>query len=39
VPPVVLPLLLPAATLACLQGEAVARWVALFEARGPPAAR
>ena len=39
VPPGVLPLLLPAAPLACLQGEAVARWVALFEARGPPAAR
>jgi hypothetical protein len=39
VPLVVLPMLLPAATFAFLQGEAVARWVSLFEARGPPAIR
>ncbi len=36
VPLVVLPMLLPAATFAFLEGEAIARWVALFEARGPP---
>jgi hypothetical protein len=39
VPLVVLPVLLPAATFAWLQGEALARWVALFDARGPPPAR
>jgi hypothetical protein len=39
VPLVVLPMLLPAATFAFLEGEAVARWVSLFEARGPPAIR
>ncbi|MFM9926651.1 hypothetical protein VLK31_26950 [Variovorax sp. H27-G14] len=39
VPLVVLPMLLPAATFAFLEGEAVARWVALFEARGPPSIR
>ncbi|MFM9926649.1 hypothetical protein VLK31_26940 [Variovorax sp. H27-G14] len=39
VPLVVLPMLLPAATFAFLEGEAIARWVALFDARGPPSAR
>ena len=39
VPLVVLPMLLPAATFAFLEGEAVARWVSLFEARGPPPVR
>ncbi|SCX60130.1 hypothetical protein [Variovorax sp. EL159] len=39
VPLVVLPILLPTATFAYLQGEAIARWVALFDARGPPSTR
>jgi len=39
VPMVVLPVLLPSATFAYLQGEALARWVALFDARGPPSTR
>lgn len=39
VPVVVLPVLPPAASFAVLQGEALARWVALFDARGPPPAR
>ena len=39
VPLVILPLLLPATTFAWLEGEALARWVALFDARGPPSAR
>jgi len=39
VPMVVLPVLLPSATFAYLQGEAIARWVALFDARGPPSTR
>ena len=39
VPLVVLPMLLPAATFAYLKGEAIARWVALFDARGPPSTR
>jgi hypothetical protein len=39
VPPVVLPIVLPAATFAWLEGEALARWVALFDARGPPSTR
>jgi len=39
VPLVVLPMLLPSATFAYLQGEFVARWVALFDARGPPSTR
>lgn len=39
VPLVVLPMLLPSATFAYLQGEFVARWVALFDARGPPSSR
>ncbi|MDZ4360155.1 MAG: hypothetical protein U1B84_27705 [Variovorax sp.] len=39
VPLVVLPMLLPTATFAYLQGEAIARWVVLFDARGPPSTR
>ncbi|MGJ7564499.1 hypothetical protein ACSFBM_11630 [Variovorax sp. GB1R11] len=39
VPLVVLPMVLPSATFAYLQGEAVARWIVLFDARGPPPAR
>lgn len=39
VPLVVLPMLLPAATFAFLEGEVIARWVVLFEARGPPPIR
>jgi hypothetical protein len=39
VPTLVLPVLLPSATFAYLQGEAIARWVALFDARGPPSTR
>jgi hypothetical protein len=39
VPMVVLPVFLPSATFAYLQGEAIARWVALFDARGPPSTR
>ena len=39
VPLVVLPILLPAATFAWLDGEFLARWVALFDARGPPPSR
>ncbi|RST53478.1 hypothetical protein [Variovorax sp. DXTD-1] len=39
IPTVVLPVLLPSATFAYLQGEAIARWVALFDARGPPSTR
>nr|WP_311733695.1 hypothetical protein [Variovorax sp. BK613] len=39
VPLLVLPMLLPSATFAFLQGEALARWVALFDARGPPSTR
>ncbi|WP_093058246.1 MULTISPECIES: hypothetical protein [unclassified Variovorax] len=39
VPLVVLPMLLPSATFAFLQGEVIARWVALFDARGPPSTR
>jgi hypothetical protein len=39
VPALLLPVLLPAASFAYLEGEAIARWVALFEARGPPPAR
>jgi hypothetical protein len=35
----VLPVLPPSATFAYLEGEALARWVALFDARGPPFAR
>lgn len=39
VPLVLLPMLLPTATLAWLDGQFVARWVALFDARGPPLTR
>ncbi len=39
VPLLMLPMLLPSATFAFLQGEALARWVALFDARGPPSTR
>ena len=39
VPMMVLPVLMPSATFAYLQGEAIARWVALFDARGPPSTR
>ena len=39
VPMMALPVLLPSATFAYLQGEAIARWVALFDARGPPSTR
>jgi len=39
VPLVVLPMVLPSATFAYLQGEAVSRWIVLFDARGPPPAR
>jgi hypothetical protein len=39
VPLVVLPMVLPSATFAYLQGEAIARWIVLFDARGPPFAR
>lgn len=36
---VMLPALPPAAVMAFMQGEALRRWVLLFDARGPPAAR
>jgi len=39
VPLVVMPVVLPAATFAWLEGEALARWAALFDARGPPSTR
>ena len=39
VPLIVLPLVLPTATFDFFQGEALARWVALFQARGPPSSR
>ena len=39
VPLIVLPLVLPTATFDFFQGEALARWVALFDARGPPSVR
>lgn len=39
VPPVVLPIALPMARFHFFLGEAIARWVALFDARGPPATR
>lgn len=35
----VLPVVLPTAVFDFMQGEALARWVLLFDARGPPAAR
>ncbi len=39
VPMIVLPLVLPTATFDFFAGEALARWVALFQARGPPSPR
>lgn len=39
VPMVVLPLVLPVAVFDYLEGQALARWVALFDARGPPSSR
>jgi len=36
---VVLPLLLPTASFAWLEGVAAARWIAHFDARGPPLSR
>ncbi|MET0211014.1 MAG: hypothetical protein ABW220_18370 [Burkholderiaceae bacterium] len=39
VPLVVLPLVLPTAAFDFFEGEALARWVALFQARGPPSPR
>ncbi len=39
VPFVALPVFLPAATFAWFEGEVLARWVALFDARGPPLSR
>lgn len=39
IPQIVLPLALPMAAFHFLEGEFVARWVALFDARGPPDAR
>jgi hypothetical protein len=39
VPAVALPAMLPAAVFLYLEGEVLARWVALFDARGPPSAR
>ena len=34
--PSALPVVLPPLTVAIFQGEALARWAALFDARGPP---
>ena len=39
VPIVTLPIALPTARFHFFLGEAIARWVALFDARGPPATR
>ena len=39
VPVVLLPLLLPSFVLQWFQGEVLARWAALFDARGPPTLR
>jgi len=39
VPMMVLPLVLPVAVFDFLEGQALARWVALFDARGPPSSR
>ncbi|RYZ06719.1 MAG: hypothetical protein EOO24_11490, partial [Comamonadaceae bacterium] len=39
VPLVVLPVVLPTARFAFFEGEYLARWVALFDARGPPPTR
>ncbi len=38
VAPVILPAVLPSPVVAIFQGEALARWAALFDARGPPLA-
>lgn len=38
-PWLVLPMVLPAFVFHFLEGEVLARWAALFEARGPPPAR
>jgi hypothetical protein len=38
-PLIVLPLVLPTATFDFFQGEALARWISLFQARGPPFSR
>ena len=38
-PLLVLPIALPAALLVATLGDFVARWAALFDARGPPASR
>lgn len=38
VAPVSLPAVLPSPVVAIFQGEALARWAALFDARGPPPA-
>lgn len=37
--PLVLPMMLSSLLVAISQGEAIARWAALFEARGPPLTR
>ncbi len=34
-----LPMALPSLLVAIFQGEALARWAALFDARGPPLTR
>lgn len=39
VPFVALPIFLPTATFAWFEGEVLARWVTLFDARGPPLSR
>lgn len=39
VPLLALPMVLPSTTFAYLQGEAISRWIVLFDARGPPLAR
>ena len=39
VPMMMLPLVLPVAVFDYLEGQALARWVALFDARGPPSSR
>ncbi|RYF36168.1 MAG: hypothetical protein EOO25_21360 [Comamonadaceae bacterium] len=38
-PLLVLPIVLPASVVAATLGDFVARWAALFDARGPPASR
>ena len=37
--PLALPVLLPPFAVAIFRGEALARWAALFDARGPPSTR